>query len=251
MEVTELFYPQLEVQLGGYTCNQGVEFEIHSAAASYFDWAKIRFTEQYQPELSIGRKDDAVIRLGYDNTLLDIFEGYVWKPYAAGTNADEIILKDAMLALEETVINNTFMDTTPQEMISYFLSQAGISNIQLSGQHYPERRVIPIRKMNVIQAINTVHSAWNIVQPFFFAGGVFYWGAVPKQEKVYQFEYGVNILNLRRESGCWFMETVSAPFVRHSDSIVVVHPKVSGTFKVMEVVFKTNDAGFIRTEIKF
>ena len=36
-----------------------------------------------------------------------------------------IALKDEMLLLEETQINNTFLDTTPQEMISYFLGRPG------------------------------------------------------------------------------------------------------------------------------
>ncbi|MFR9190649.1 MAG: hypothetical protein ACLVL7_10820 [Anaerotruncus massiliensis (ex Togo et al. 2019)] len=44
--------------------------------------------------------------------------------------------------------------------------------------------------MNVIEAINAVHAAWNIKQPFFFSGGVFYWGEKPEQEKTYIFEYG-------------------------------------------------------------
>ena len=73
----------------------------------------------------------------------------------------------------------------------------------------------------------------------------------PKQEKVYTFEYGVNILNLDRVGGKWELETISAPFVKHSHEIVVNHPKVSGTFEVEKVVFITNDDGFIRTYITF
>jgi hypothetical protein len=45
----------------------------------------------------------------------------------------------------------------------------------------------------------------------------------PEQEKVYTFEYGVNILGLTRAGGEWELETVSAPFVKHSHEIVVNH----------------------------
>ena len=73
----------------------------------------------------------------------------------------------------------------------------------------------------------------------------------PEQEKTYIFEYGVNIIALTRVGGAWELETVSAPFVRHSHKISVKHPKVSGEFEVAKVVSATNDDGFIRTKIYF
>ena len=78
-----------------------------------------------------------------------------------------------------------------------------------------------------------------------------YWGEKPEQEKTYIFEYGVNIIALTRVGGAWELETVSAPFVRHSHKISVKHPKVSGEFEVAKVVSATNDDGFIRTKIYF
>lgn len=251
MEITELFYPQIAARAGPYTFDRGIRVEVHSSRDSYFDWAKICFTEQYQPKLTLSRKDPASIELGYNGVFDETFTGYISQPYNGGDFADEIKLKDDMLLLEETKINSTFLDTTPQEMISYFLAQAGIKEAKLSSQGYPERKQVPIREMNVIQAINAVHAAWGIKQRFFFSGGVFYWGEKPEQEKVYSFEYGVNILNLTRAGGEWELETVSAPFVKHSHVIAVNHPKVSGTFEVSKVVFITNDEGFIRTYINF
>lgn len=176
METQELFYPQIAAQAGPYTFEEGVEIELYSSQDSYFDWAKIRFTEEYQPEISVERKAPAFIRLGYDGNLEDVFEGYVAKGYDSGGFANEINLKDEMLLLEETEINNTFLNTTPQEMISYFLGQAGVTKSKLSPEIFPERRQVPIKKMSVIQAINAVHAAWGIKKKFFFSGGVFYWG---------------------------------------------------------------------------
>lgn len=251
MEALELFYPQIAAQAGPYTFDQGVEIEVYSAKSSYADWAKIRFTGEYQPEITLKRKDPAAIKLGYDGVFEEVFAGYVSKPYNEGGYANEINLKDDALLLEETQINDTLLETTPQEAITYFLGKAGISKMQLASKSYPERKRLPIRQMNVVQAINAVHAAWGIKEPFFFSGSVFYWGEKPEQAKVYTFERGVNILTLAREGGAWELETVSAPFVRHSHKINVIHPQVSGEFEVSKVVSFTNAEGFIRTRIYF
>ena len=171
METLELFYPQIAARAGPYTFDKGVEIEVYSSKSSYFDWAKIRFTEQFQPKISLARKDPAAIELGYNNVFEEVFTGYVSKPYNGGGFTDEVTLKDEMLLLEETQINNTFLDTTPQEMIAYFLGKAGLSKMKLSSKGYPERKRLPIRQMNVIEAINAVHAAWNIKQPFFLLWG--------------------------------------------------------------------------------
>ena len=111
METQELFYPQIAAQAGPYTFEEGVEIELYSSQDSYFDWAKIRFTEEYQPEISVERKAPAFIRLGYDGNLEDVFEGYVAKGYDSGGFANEINLKDEMLLLEETEINKVITKT--------------------------------------------------------------------------------------------------------------------------------------------
>lgn len=217
----------------------------------YYDWAKIRFTSQFRPKLSLKKKDPATIQLGYDGTLEDVFTGFVSGNYDGGTYANEVALKDEMLLMEETIINDTFLDTTPQELISYFLAQAGLSKMKLSSKTYPTRKMLPIRRQTAVQAINAVNAAWGLRVPFFFSGGVFYWDEKPEQKKVYTFERGVNILNLRRAGGVWELETVSAPFIKHSHKINLIHPQVSGEVEVSKVVSKTNDSGFIRTYIYF
>lgn len=123
--------------------------------------------------------------------------------------------------------------------------------MKLSSKAYPRRKTLSIRRQNAVRAIEAVNNAWGLKVPFFFSGGVFYWGEKPEQEIVYTFEYGVNILRLERMGGIWDLETVSAPFVRHSHKINVIHPLVSGEREVSKVVFSTNDSGFIRTHIYF
>ena len=201
--------------------------------------------------MTLAQKDPAAIELGYNDVLEEVFTGYVSKLYNGGGFINEINLKDEMLLFEGTQINGTFLDTTPQEMISYFLGKAGISKMKLASTGYPKRKRLPIRKMSVVEAINVVHAAWNIKPKFFFSDGVFYWDEKPEQTKIYAFEYGVNILSLERTGGVWELTTVSAPFIRHSHKINVIHPKVTGEVEVQKVVSMTNEDGFIRTKIYF
>lgn len=251
MKTFELFYPQIAVRAGPYALDTGIRFDIFSAKSSYFDWAKIRFTEQFQPEIDLSRRDPAAIELGYNDIMEKVFTGFVVRPYNRGGETDEIILKDEMLLLEDTQINNTFLDTTPQEVISYVLAQAGVEKKKLNAQGFPTRKKLPIRQMSGVQAINAVNAAWSLKERFFFSGGVFYWGEKPEQQKIYTFEYGVNIINLARLGGVWELETVSVPFIWHSQKINVIHPKISGMQEVTKVVSSTNDDGFIRTKIYF
>lgn len=252
MQVEELFYPQVVARLGGYTFQCGVTVEVSSSRETCCDWAKVRFTEDiFQPRISLAKMEPAAIAFGYGDVLDDTFVGYVAKTYNNGDGADEITLKDDMIRLEGTIVNATFQDTTPQEVIAYLLTLAGVTNMVLSQESYPVRARVSIRQATAVQAIRQLHAAWGITVPFYFSGGTFYWGVDPEQDKVYTFEYGVNILTLIRSGGIWELETVSAPFVRHSQKIRVEHPKIRGEYTVRSVRTITNEDGFIRTYIRF
>lgn len=251
MNSQELFYPEISAAVGHYVFNRGIEIEIYSEQTSFFNWAKIRFTPEFQEKLSVSPGDLGSIQLGYDGALTTAFEGYVSQPYSGGGYRDEIVLKDKMLLLESTFITNTFLDVTPQEIISYCLAQAGITEARLSEVIYQTQRVIAISQKNVIAVIKEIEAVWGIRNQFYFSGGIFYWGEKPKQEKIYHFEYGVNIIKLDKPLGDWELETVSMPFIRHSHKIVISHPKVSGEFEVKKIVFRTNGTGFIRSYINF
>lgn len=251
METSELFYPEISVNVGNYGFKKGVEIEAYSSKDSYFDWAKIRFTQQFNEKITLSKKDKALIELGYDGVFDEVFEGYVVSPMSEGSYSNEIILKDDMILLEETYITNTFLNATPQEILTFCLNKAGITDMKISSKVFQKKKVVPVFKKNVIAVIEEIHNVWKIKEQFYFSGGVFYWGEKPEQKKVYEFEYGVNIISLERPGGVWELETVSTPFIKHSQNIIVRHPKISGTFETKKVVFTTNETGFIRTFIYF
>lgn len=251
MNTEELFYPEIFVAIGEYVFRKGISIGVYSSKKSYFDWSKISFTEQFQDKIVIKKMDVARVSLGYNNVFHDVFQGFVSSEYNSGSGADEIILKDRMIDLERTFIMNTFVDATPQEILTYALSLAGITEYKLDSTLYSAKKIFSVRKKNVIELINQVNADWNIDNDFFFKNGTFYWGENEKQELIYEFEYGVNIISLSRTSGMWQLETVSAPFIRHSEKIKVLHPKITGYFEVLKVKFETNYLGFVRTTIYF
>lgn len=249
-QTIELFSPELSVSVGSYTFSRGIEVESYSAKASYFDWSKIRFTEEFQPKVSFSAGDAAEISLGYNGELEAVFQGYVSKGYNAGNSLNEILLKDDMLRLESTSITETFLNARPQEVISFALSKAGISAFTLSQSVYPAKN-FSVSKKSVVALLQEINSFWGMNIKFFFRGGRFYWGVAPTQKSIYEFIYGQNIIDLTRTSGTWKLVTVSVPFIHHSDIIRVNHPSVAGEFEVSKVVFTTDSTGFIRTYLYF
>lgn len=247
MEKTALFYPDIRIDIGGYTFTQGVQLEINSSKTSYFDWASIRFTHEFQEEINIRNRALAQIALGYSGELQDVFSGYVVQPYNQASAADEILLRDRMILLEETEITCTFRAATPQEIIRYCLGRAGVTKMQVASTLYQAKEIVSIVRKNVIEVIKEVQRIWNITTTFYFLGDIFYWGTAPEQTKIYKFEYGINILSMKRIGGVWQLETVSVPMLRHSHQIDIVHPQLTGRFEVESVKYTTNSAGFLRT----
>lgn len=247
----ELFYPGIGVQIGAYSIKKGIEIETCSDAESYFDWAKIRFTDPYQTQIGIAKGDEMSIYLGYSGIMEEVFTGYVSSPYNRAQGKNEILAKDEMQRLEGVTISETFLDVTPQEIVRYLLEVAGISNFQISQEVYQPKKVVPVAQKNGIQVLEEIRRLWHIQKRFYFSGGVFYWCTNPEQKQTYLFEYGSNIIRLERSMGSWELETVSMPFIHHSQTIKVIHPAYTGSALVKKVLFKTNDAGFIRTYITF
>lgn len=247
----ELFYPGIGVQIGAYSIKKGIEIETCSDAESYFDWAKIRFTDPYQTQIGITKGDEMSIYLGYSGIMEEVFTGYVSSPYNRAQGKNEILAKDEMQRLEGVTISETFLDVTPQEIVRYLLEVAGISNFQISQEVYQPKKVVPVAQKNGIQVLEEIRRLWQIQKRFYFSGGVFYWCTNPEQKQTYLFEYGSNIIRLERSMGSWELETVSMPFIHHSQTIKVIHPAYTGSALVKKVLFKTNDAGFIRTYITF
>ena len=247
----ELFSPLIRVITAKYTYTKGLELEINSCEDTYYDWAKLRFVRPMEQTVSIARHERITIQIGYNGSFATVFTGYAATDLTASANANELLLKDGMLLLEDVRINSTFLNTTPQEIIRYCAGLAGITQLQLSTAVYQSRACLPIIGQNGIQIIQSINTYWRIQPKFFFQDDVLYWGITAPQSKLYCFEYSKNIISLQLTDGYWELVTVSVPFVKHSQMIRVKHPNISGDFKVHRVRVSTQASGFIRTTLSF
>ena len=238
MKTQNLFYPVQRAVIGGYDIQAGISIETFSDKSYLYDWARIRFTRQFNGILSLNRGDEAEILMGYDGRLQTIFKGCVARQYNAATYKDEILIKDYTLKLEESRISGTFLDVTPQDLVQIGLASAA-------------RPLVSIREQPVSEFLMYIDSLWGIRTTKAFQLGTFYWSEKPEQSEMYVLEYGNNIISLTRERGLWKLETVALPDLHHSCQIKVVHPEISGVFYVDKVIFSSDDRGFVRTKIFF
>lgn len=251
MKTQNLFYPVQMARVGGYSLQDGISIESFSDKAYLYDWARIRFTKQFNGNITLNRGDEAEIAMGYDGQLQTVFKGVVARSYNQASSKDEILIKDYTMKLEEERISGTFLNVTPQELVQQGLRAAGVSDMVLSGKDYPIKKRVAVREMAVAEFLMYVDSLWGIRTTKSFLLGTFYWDEKPDQSEMYVFEYGNNIISLGRERKLWKLETVSVPAVQHSCKIRVEHPEIAGTFEVSKVIFTSDDRGFVRTKIYF
>lgn len=246
----ELFYPHLQVDIGAYQFSQGVAVKLSSNKAQSYDWGKVWFTDPYQQAVAFTGTEEVTVRMGYGDSLVDVFYGTLVSGYSGKDDKNGMLFKDRMLLLERTIITDTFMSCTPQDMIQSGLARAGITGYQLSDTVYPIKAQVPVVQKNMVQMLQQINKVWGINVSGGFIRGIFYWGVTPVQEAVYEFVYGNNIISLEREEGMWKLLTVSMP-LQHSQRIRVIHPKVTGEFALERVQFDTKENGFIRTTLFF
>lgn len=247
----DLFSPQIKITTEKFSFTQGIELEINSNEDTAYDWAKLRFVSPFEQVVSIAKREKVSIQLGYNGSFSAGFTGYAMSDLTTGSTGNEVVLRDAMLLLEGVRVNNTFLNITPQEVISYVANLAGVSKMQLDPAVYPPIPCLPFFAQSGVQVLRSLGGFWGISPKLFFGDDTLFWGAAAKQTEVYHFEYGKNIVSLALTGGFWELVTVSVPFVKHSQQIKVTHPKISGTFKVSRLRVTTQANGFIRTTLYF
>lgn len=251
MKTQNLFYPVQQAIVGRYSFQSGISIEVFSDKAYLYDWARIRFTRQFNGNITLERGEEALIAMGYDGQLQTIFRGVVARQYNQATYKDEILIKDYTLKLEDARISGMFLEVTPQEMVSQGLMRAGINDMRLSGEEFFIKKRIAIREKPVSEYLMEIDALWGIQTTKSFLLGTFYWNEKPEQSEMYVFEYGNNIISLTRERRLWKLETVAIPAIQHSCKVRIEHPEISGIYEVSKVIFSSDDRGFVRTKIFF
>lgn len=249
MGYKKLISPEFCISIGRYEITSGMEVECFSSRVSRSDWCKIELTSQLQGIIQYKDMEEATVELGYDDDYDTLLSGYCRK--TAGDFWKEIVIRDAMIKLERTIIKAAFASCTPQDIIKYILVQAGIKNYQLNNTEYGKKNTFIINRQNGINAISQINSIWGIENNFFFQDGIFYWGLKPEQKVIYILEEDNNILSLKKYDELYEIETLGVPWIHHSQDIEVSHSKYSGAVNVEKTIIKSDASGYTRMYIYF
>lgn len=249
MGYKKLVSPEFKVSTEKYEITSGMELECFSSREARSDWCKVELTTQMQDIVNYEDMEEAVVELGYEDDYDVILSGYCRR--TEGDYWKEIMIRDAMIKVERTEVKGTFISCTPQDVIRYVLTQAGITEYQLSKEDYGKKGRFIVNKTDGIKTIAQVNTAWGIDNDFFFRDGVFYWGVKPEQEYVYVLEESENILSLKRYGELYEIETLGVPWIHHSQEVEVSHSKYTGTVTVEKTIIKSDESGYTRMYIYF
>lgn len=243
-----LLAPEFKVTCGEYELSDGISVECCSSSAAQADWAKVGLTEELQGLIQYQDMDLATVELGYGDDFGLLLSGYARR--ASGDYWKEILVKDDMIRLDRTVVQGTFLDCCPEDVLRYVLGCAGISRYELAGA-VEKKPVFVLPVCTVRKAIEEVNTFWGLDYPFFFRDHILYWGILPKQSEIYVLEEDETIMSLEMRGGLWEAETIGIPWIRHSELIEVEHSKFSGTATVTQTLVRSDDRGRTRMYIYF
>lgn len=249
MDFKRLISPKFRIVAGQYEITSGMEVECFSSREARSDWCKVELSTQLQGAMEYQDLDRAIVELGYDGDYDLLLSGYIRK--VSGDYWKEIMIRDDMMRLERLDLVVTFQQCTPQDIIRYILSQAGITDYELSESDYGKMDVFIVNRKNGVKAISELNSRWGLNNDFFFVNHRFYWGCRPEQENVYVLEEGINILSMEKYGGTWEIETFGVPWIHHSQYIQVEHSKYSGLVIVEKTIVKSDARGRTRMYIYF
>lgn len=249
MNTKKLITPKFRVTVGKYQINAGMEVECVSSNESHMDWCRVELSNSLSGILQFSDMDEAIVELGYEDDYDTLIAGYVrcndtdyWK---------EILIKDDMMKLEKAIIKATFVCCTPQDIIRYVLTCAGINDYVLSDENYGKKDTFVVDQRNGIHVIAEINSSWGIAESFFFQDKVFYWGARKDQKEMYVLEEDQTILSLNKYGNLWEVETIAIPWIHHSQKVEVRHNKFSGIVRIEKTIIRSDEDGAVHMFLYF
>lgn len=249
MYLKKLAAPEFRLTIGDVSIQNGIQAECFLGREEKADWCRIILDGALEGRIAIKDMDRAELSLGYDDDFDIIINGYICR--SSEDNWREFIIKDDMLLLERCRIAATFLQCTPQDIIRYILTSAGISKYRISNEDFGQLEKVTIPAGTGIGAIKAVNIAYAISVPCYVQNGIFYWGCQEEQKEIYILEEDNSIINLERLGSLWEAETVGIPWAHCGETIEVSHRSASGSFTVEKVIIKSDETGSVRQYIYF
>lgn len=251
MKGKKLITPRFRVTIGKYQISDGMEVECVSSNESHMDWCRVELSNQLAGLLQFSDMDDALVELGYGDDYDTLIAGYARSNKLDSDYWKEILIKDDMMKLERLTIKATFVDCTPQDIIRYILTCAGIQDYELSDQDFGKKETFVVDQRTGISAIAEVNSFWGIQESFFFQDKIFYWGTQKGQKELYVLEEGQTILSLNKYGNLWEAETIAIPWIHHSQKVEIQHNKFRGIVWIEKTIIRSDEQGAVHMHLYF
>jgi len=249
MAYKNLISPEFRLDLGKYILEDGIMVEYVSSADAHADWARINLDEELIGSVMICSGDEYSVDLGYEDEYANLLTGTIEKDQTPDWK--EIIVKDDYWKLEACYVCATFVKCTPQDIVRYLLTQAGITNYELSVENYRDTDRFVVENKKASEVLKMLNTFYGISVDYYFRNGIFYWGCRPEQKDIYVLDEENNILDMEMYGSMWCADTVGIPWIHHSDIIEVEHTLYTGYAQAKKIVIKRDEKGFIRQSIYF
>lgn len=242
----KLSSPDFKITLNNMQIETGFFVDYQGSEDEHINRCILTPYEEAAEALKDADLTEIIVEMGCDDDYCTILQGH-------GYNLDgteSILVKDDMTRLEDTIIQETFLNCYPDEILKYILVQCGITEYRLSQARYDRKEVFSIPSMNAVQAIQEMQRFWNIDESFGFIDGVFYWGCEPEQNEFYELDSN-NILDLEQNGKMWTAEILPVPWLRPGQTVFITDSVFYGLARVKKCVIKTKSNGKVDMYIQF
>ena len=229
---------RLSLELPGATVEDDISILSFGSDDGQTDSCLVTFSEELFADVNGTDATTCLMQMSCGEDYADLIEGAgEWRE-----EQKQLMIRGPVSTLQGVPIRNTFLGCHPQEIVRYILIQAGVETFELSEAEYEKRQVVPIDEQDAVAALLRVNNIWQIDVPFFFRGGVFYWGIRPEQAQTYELDDG-NILGLEKEGDTWTADILPVPWIRPGDYVVIDHEELTAVGDVKRVVIQASSTG--------
>lgn len=242
----QLTFPEFKVTLNGLQIESGFYVEYQSSDDDHANQCILTPYGEAADAVENADLSEIIVEMGCQDDYETILEGTGF--LLQGT--ESILVKDPMIRLERTLIQETFLDCYPDEILRYILTQCGVTEYRLSEQQYERKAVFTVRSMNAVQAIKEMQRFWGTEVAFYFWDGVFYWGCEPEQNEIYELDDN-NILDLEQNGDVWTAEILAIPWLHQGQYVLVTDSRFCGLVRIKKCVIKSKSRGSVDMYIQF